>query len=121
MLAIMSACAWAGHSTMMLFCDGESMAKGFSYNMDSSFSSAKFAELAGLCWTMATSEFHGQFACGTAIGYVYSCNMYQVKSRMFVNAVNVVHKLCYNEVTNEYRYVDGLGVMVNKTCVLFMA
>jgi hypothetical protein len=108
----MPSCAWAGHSVMMVFCDGENMSRGISVNIDGSFSMAKFGDVAGVCWSMATSEFHGHFASGTATGYVYTCNIYQAKARTLVNAASVVNRLFYNEATNEYRYIDGMGLMV---------
>lgn len=108
----MSSCAWAGHSVMMMFCDGENMSRGISVNIDGSFSMGKYGDLAGVCWSMAISEFHGQFASGTATGYVYSSNAYQAKARTLVNTGNVVTRLFYDEATNEYRYIDGMGLMV---------
>lgn len=97
---------------MMMFCDGENMSRGISVNIDGSFSMGKYGDLAGVCWSMAISEFHGQFASGTATGYVYSSNAYQAKARTLVNTGNVVTRLFYDEATNEYRYIDGMGLMV---------
>ncbi|KAL9545340.1 hypothetical protein MBANPS3_007189 [Mucor bainieri] len=108
---IMYSCAWPGHSIMKVFCDGESMLRGISVNMDGSLSQTKFGELAGVCWSMAASEHHGQFACSSALGYVISGNIYQVKSRSLINTTNGVYRLYYNENNDEYRYVDGIGIL----------
>ncbi|KAG1092650.1 hypothetical protein G6F42_019149 [Rhizopus arrhizus] len=108
---IMYACAWPGHSIMGLFSDGESMLRGMSINVDGSLSMTKFGDLPGICWSMATSEHHGQFVCASAIGYVISCNLYQAKSRSLTNCTNGVYRLFYNENTDEYRYVDGIGLL----------
>ncbi|KAK4512575.1 uncharacterized protein ATC70_003278 [Mucor velutinosus] len=108
---IMYACVWPGHSTMKVFCDGESMLRGISINVDGSLSQTKFGELPGVCWSMAASEHHGQFACSSAVGYVISGNIYQVKSRGLTNTTNGIYRLYYDEDNDEYRYVDGIGIL----------
>lgn len=97
---------------MKVFCDGESMLRGLSINVDGSLSQTKFGELPGMCWNMAASEHHGQFACASAVGYVVSGNIYHMKSRSLINTTNGVYRLYYNENNDEYRYVDGIGILV---------
>ncbi|KAI8640766.1 WD40-repeat-containing domain protein [Parasitella parasitica] len=108
--SIMHSCSWPGHSSMMLFNDGENMVRGISLNSDGSISTGRYGELPGMCWSIATSEFHGQYASGTAAGYVHSANIYHIKGKG-LNSINVVHRLFYNETTNEYRYIDGMGLL----------
>lgn len=86
MLGIVGACAWASHTSMMLYVDGENNSKGYSYNEDGSSSVFKYGEFPGLCWDIGVSEHHGQFALCSSIGWVRTSNMYQIKSRKLVRS-----------------------------------
>ncbi|CEP11389.1 hypothetical protein [Parasitella parasitica] len=108
--SIMHSCSWPGHSSMMLFNDGENMVRGTSLNLDGSLVMGRYGDLPGMCWSIATSEFHGQYASGSTAGYVHSANMYQIKGKG-LNSINAVYRLFYNEATNEYRYIDGMGLL----------
>jgi hypothetical protein len=80
----MAACGWASHTSAMFFVDGDNISKGFAFNEDGSPSMFKYGEMPGLCWDIALSEHHGQFALCSGTGWVRTSNMYQLKSRNLV-------------------------------------
>ncbi|KAI8097975.1 uncharacterized protein B0P05DRAFT_522806 [Gilbertella persicaria] len=102
-------CGWQGHDTIMLYVDADGLTRGCAFNADGGLSFNKLGDCTGMCWSIGTSEHHGHFALSTAIGWVRTSNMYQVKLKKLLITQNTVYKLHYNHDTGIYRYIDGIG------------
>ncbi|KAI8385648.1 hypothetical protein BD560DRAFT_167356 [Blakeslea trispora] len=91
----------------MLFFDNDFVGRGIGFCENGGQAANKYGECPGVCWTIATSEHHGQASMGTAIGWVRSYNIYQVKMRKLHVYFHSVYKLHYTDETGAFRYLDG--------------
>lgn len=83
---IFSACGWAGHSSIFITVDADGNHRLQYFTVDGNVLGNKMSIVPGFCWTIATSEHHGQSVLGTSTGCVRTVNMYYYKQRGAVSS-----------------------------------
>lgn len=82
--SISKAVGWANYNGPVLYSDTDGNCRGVSGTQDYNTVTLKYMDTPGICWEIGTTEHHGSFALVTSLGWLKTCNAYQVRTRTIV-------------------------------------